>query len=405
MNSYPVEYWMWLQNAIGAGAATDEILSYFETPKAMYEAGEYEWRLSGIFTAAKIEKLKQKSPKDFLRTVSECHSKGVKVLTPDNEKYPKQYKFLTDMPLVLYVLGDESSLLDHVHIAIVGTRKASAYGTEVTQRMSYSLAKAGVTIVSGGALGIDSEAHAGAMLAKGRTVCVLGCGIYCDYLKANAPLRRAITRYGAVISEYPIFAPASKITFPIRNRLISGLSLGVIVVEAGERSGSLITARVAAEQGKDVFAVPGDILRSSFTGTNMLIKDGVKAVFTPSDVLSEYSYEYSEYLNIKGIDDFFSSTKYINYQKKSGTKHKVNQAEKQPEKPFENKASLPQTASEDAKNIFTLLSENAIHIDEISEKASINIQKTLCALTELEMYGCARQIEGKRYVIINKKRL
>ena len=391
MNSCPLEYWMWLQNALGAGAATDEILSYFENAKTMYEAGEYEWRLSGIFTASKIERLKQRSPKDFLQSVDECRGKGIKILTPDNEKYPKQYKSLTDMPLVLYVAGDESSLLDHIHIAIVGTRKASAYGMEVTQRMSFSLAKAGVTIVSGGALGIDSEAHKGAMLAKGRTVCVLGCGLCCDYLKANAALRRAITRFGAVISEYPIFAPASRITFPIRNRLISGLSLGVVIVEAGEKSGSLITARVAAEQGRDVFAVPGDILRSSFTGTNMLIKDGVKAVFTPSDVLSEYSYEYGEYLNTEGIDEFFSSAKYNNYQENANSASKVKSPKKS--------VVLPQTASENAKCVFAILSVNAIHIDEISEKASIDIQKTLCALTELEMYGCARQIEGKRYII------
>lgn len=382
---------MWLQNALGVGANTDEILSYFETPKTMFKASEYEWRISGMFTAAKIERLKRSTPKNFTKSLFECHSKGIKVLTPDDEKYPKQYKTLKDMPLVLYVLGDESSLLDNVHIAIVGTRNASVYGTEVTQKLSFSLAKAGVTIVSGGALGIDSEAHAGAMLARGRTVCVLGCGLCCDYLKANAALRRAITRYGAVISEYPLMTSASKFTFPIRNRLISGLSLGVVVVEAGEKSGSLITARVAAEQGRDVFAVPGDILRSSFTGTNMLIKDGVKAVFTPSDILSEYSYEYGEFLNTKGIDELFSSSKYINYQKKEAKAPKKN--------PIAEKKVLPPSISEDAKTIYTFLSENAMHIDGISEKASMDIKKTLCALTELEMYGCIRQIEGKRYII------
>ncbi len=394
MKACSPEYWMWLQNAIGAGAETDEILSYFNNPQKLYESGATEWRLSGIFSPARIERLRKTSPRDFSKILSLSSQKRFKVLTPDCEAYPGQLKNIADMPLVLYVSGDESSLSDYVHIAIVGTRQASSYGISVAQKMSYALAKAGVTIVSGGALGIDSEAHAGAMLAKGRTICVLGCGLCVDYLKYNAALRRAVTRYGAVISEYPLFEEASKRTFPIRNRLISGLCLGTLVIEAGEKSGSLITARYAAEQGRDVFAVPGDIVRSSFTGTNKLIQDGVKAVFMPSDILSEYELEYGEYLNLAGIDELFGKTQYTDYRRsnKKKTTLKVQKEE------------LLTNASANAKKVYEVLSGEAVHIDDISEMTGFSVSETLSALTELEMYGLACQIEGKRYIINNKSR-
>lgn len=380
---------MWLQDAVGAGAQTDEILSYFNNPEMMYASGVAEWRLSGVISPARIENLQKRSPKEFKDVFAECERRGCKVLTPDCAAYPRQLLTLSDMPLVLYAAGDESALSDHVHIAIVGTREASSYGIAVAQRMSYSLAKAGVTVVSGGALGIDSEAHAGAMLANGRTVCVLGCGLCDNYLMSNAPLRRAITRYGAVISEYPLYTKASRLTFPIRNRLISGLSLGTLVIEAGERSGSLITARYAAEQGRDVFAVPGDIVRSSFTGTNKLIQDGVKAVLSPSDILSEYKFEYGKYLNTDTADELFMHTKYVDYRK---------DGKKDPPK-NEKTAQLPPNASVNARKIYAVLSVNPLHIDEISEKTCLGAPQALSSLTELEMYGCACQIEGKRYII------
>ncbi len=394
MKACSPEYWMWLQNAIGAGAETDEILSYFNDPQKLYESGVTEWRLSGVFSPARIERLRKTPLNEFSKIISNCKQKEYKILTPDCEAYPGQLKNLPDMPLVLYVSGDESSLSDFVHIAIVGTRQASSYGISVAQKMSYSLAKAGVTIVSGGALGIDSEAHAGAMLAKGRTICVLGCGLCVDYLKYNASLRRAVTRYGAVISEYSLFEEASKRTFPIRNRLISGLCLGTLVIEAGEKSGSLITARYAAEQGRDVFAVPGDIVRSSFTGINKLIQDGVKAVFVPSDILSEYEREYGEYFNLDGIDELFVKTQYTDYR--------GNNKKKASFKP--QKEGLLTKVSANAVKAYSVLSEEALHIDDISEITGFSVSKALTALTELEMYGLACQIEGKRYIINNKNR-
>lgn len=183
-------------------------------------------------------------------------------------------------------------------MAVVGTRSATPYGHKTAFRLSYRLAECGALIVSGGALGIDSEAHRGALQAGGRTIAVLGCSIDYPYLSANAELRKMISEHGALISEYPPGTPPSKVSFPIRNRLISGLALGTVVVEASIKSGSLITADHALNQGKDVFAVPGNIMSSAYAGSNRLLSDGAKPVFSAADILSEYTSQYPHKINM-----------------------------------------------------------------------------------------------------------
>ena len=410
MSKCPVEYWIWLQNALGAGARTDEILSYFSTPEKLYLAGSKEWRLSGLFTAKKIEALRSSTPSETLKILNECRSKGYNIITPDSDEYPDRLKTLSDMPLVLYGVGDCSVLKDTLNIGIVGTRNASAYGTEIAQKLSFSLAASGATIVSGGALGIDSEAHAGAMLAKGRTLAFLGCGLSFGYLKENASLRRAITRYGAVVSEYQPFASASRTTFPIRNRLISGVSLGVVVIEAGVKSGSLITADRALEQGRDVFAVPGDIVRSSFDGTNHLIKNGAKPVFSAEDILSEYEYLYGDLMNIDKAKEPLSKIEYVNYRKPKNKTEKTvekvaeaNNCEKinsVSEEKTVVKKEIPEEASDDAKKVYSVLSEREMHIDDIVRQTDLKMNIVLASLTELELFGVVELVSGKKYKII-----
>ncbi len=406
MSNCPVEYWIWLQNALGAGARTDEILAYFKTPEEMYKAGDYEWRLSGLLTQRKIEALKSSTFEKTTEIINECRQKGYKIITPDDNLFPDRLKNLPDMPLVLYGVGDCSVMNDAVSIGMVGTRNASNYGIETAQKLSFLLALSGATIVSGGALGIDSEAHAGAMLAKGRTLAFLGCGLSVNYLMENAALRRAITRYGAVVSEYSPFTTASKTTFPTRNRLISGVSLGVVVVEAGVKSGSLITANFALEQGKDVFAVPGDIVRSSFDGTNHLIKNGAKPVFTAEDVLSEYEYRYGDLLDMSNSRTTIASVPYVDYRKKK-EKSQANPVKKEAtikvvEKPKEKieKKKLPEDMSEEAKIIYSVLNENGVHIDDIVRETNLKMNVVLSSLTELEILDFVQLESGKKYKII-----
>ena len=403
MSICPTEYWLWLQCALGAGAKTDELIAYFGDPEKMYNAGSAEWRLSGLLTDKKINALKSISPSETGGIFRECKAKGYSIITPDNINYPERLKQLRDMPLVLYALGDTSVLKDTVSIGVVGTRNASNYGIETAQKLSFALASSGVTIVSGGALGIDSEAHAGAMLAKGRTVAFLGCGLSFDYLKENASLRRAITKYGAVVSEFAPFTPASRTTFPIRNRLISGLTLGTLVIEAGIKSGSLITANFALEQGKDVFAVPGDIVRSSFDGANHLIKNGAKPVFSAMDILSEYEYLYGDLIDFSKAETSLSQIPYVEYRKAKKTvvtkKPLINEKLVKEDKSKEKKKELDNSFSDEAKKVYSVLSSEPTHVDDILRQTALKMSDVLSALTELELMGEIESIEGKKYKV------
>ena len=403
MKYCPPEYWIWMQTALGAGARVSEILAYFETPEELYLAGSNEWRLSGLFTEKRIQALKNSTPSQTAQIFNECKKCGYTIITPDSNLYPERFRNLSDMPLVLYGLGDCSVLKDQLSLGIVGTRNASDYGIETAQKLSYALAKGGATIVSGGALGIDSEAHAGAMLAKGRTMAFLGCGLSYKYLMENAPLRRAITRYGALFSEYaPLTAP-SKRSFPIRNRLISGVALGIIVIEAGRKSGSLITASRALEQGKDVFAVPGDIIRSSFDGANHLIKNGAKPVLNAEDVLSEYDYLYGEYIKSEYLDISLNEIKYVDYRKKKSPENPevARKTEENITKtiPSVNEKKAPSDVSEEALKVYRALSEEPTHIDDIIRATGMKMNVVLSALTELELEGAVEQVTGKKYKI------
>lgn len=406
MKASPVEFWIWLQTALGAGARTDELLAYFETPEQLYLAGSREWRLSGLLTEKKIDSLKRTTPSQTMAVLKECRSKGYEIITPNNSLYPERLKQLSCMPLVLYGIGDCTAISDVVSIGMVGTRKASEYGTQIAQKLSYRLAEAGATIVSGGALGIDSEAHAGAMLAKGRTVAFLGCGLSSNYLAENAAIRRAITRYGAVVSEYQPLAEPSKATFPIRNRLISGISLGVVVIEAGVKSGSLITASRAAEQGKDVFAVPGDIVRSSFDGTNFLIKNGAKPVFSALDVLSEYEFMYSDYIDFQKAAKPLNEISYVDYKSKkkkseSNPKAVTDRAQptEEPKQKVAVKSDISSLASADAQMVYAVLSNEPMHIDDIVRATNLKMNIVLSSLTELELLGVCELVSGKKYII------
>jgi DNA processing protein len=212
---------------------------------------------------------------------------GVRILTPLDEEYPDVLKSIYDPPLALYVHGSFLPRDKHA-LAMVGSRKCTHYGLNTTDRLAYQLAQTGFTVVSGLARGIDTAAHQGALKGKGRTVAVLGSALDQLYPPENAELAEAIAKHGAVVSEYPFGRQADRQTFPYRNRIISGLSMGVIVVESGGKSGSLHTADAAAEQGRTVFAIPGRIDSPASKGTNRLIKNGAKLVDNVGDIVEEF---------------------------------------------------------------------------------------------------------------------
>lgn len=396
-------YWIWLSQALGQGEKTLELVSYYNwNAEEIYKAGVRDIFELGIFTLNKVKKFKKYPLEKAKKSFDDALSAGMKIITPKSEFFPDRLKKIDTAPLVLYVYGDEAALKNELSISIVGAREASDYGCAVAKSLSSALASKGFTIVSGGARGIDSEAHFGAMEEGGKTVCVLGCGLDTNYLREMQPMREKIALNGAVISEYPPKTPASRTTFPVRNRIISALTLGTIVVEAGERSGSLITARLALEQGKDVFAVPGDLVHSSFLGTNKLIRDGAIAVFSPNDILEEYYSEYYDKIvdKTRFPDDEIikRAQKYLSKQQQK-TKEKTAVKPNKKENSEKVKKPTPDYLTEDAKKIYAVLNENPKHVDLLSEQCGLTTAQTLSALTELEVYSLAQALSGRRYTI------
>ena len=396
-------YWVWLSLGLGAGASCLDLVTYFEwNPYEIYGSTFNEIFSLNVLNKNRIEKLKRfpiNKAEEILRISKE---NGWKIITPSSEYYPKHLLHLQDLPLVLYVQGDETVLTNEMSVSIVGARKASDYGRAVARALSSAMASLGFTVVSGGALGIDSAAHQGAIDENGKTICVLGCGFGTKYLMENQPLRDKIVQNGALVTEFPPMTPASKTTFPLRNRIISGMTLGTVVVEAGEKSGSLITARLAGEQGRDVFAVPGDLVSSSFLGTNNLIRNGAIPVFSPNDILEEYCYRFFDKLNNKTrLPDDEIMRRAQSYLLSEDFCQEVEEKPKKAEPVLKStvKKPAPKYLTPNALKVYELVSEEPIHVDDITDKCSFSIEETLSALTELEVYGLVTQISGRRYKI------
>lgn len=285
---------------------------------------------------------------------------GAKLVTWEDEEYPVNLKQIYDPPPLLYVLG---SLIpqDPIAVAVVGSRHPTTYGQLAAERISMGLSRKGVTVVSGLARGVDSCAHRGALAAGGRTIGVLGCGVDIIYPPENRDLFERVAAQGAVISEFPLGTPPDSDHFPIRNRVISGLSLGVAVVEATLRSGSLITARFALDQGRDVYAVPGNVDSARSEGTNRLIKEGAKLVSRAEDILEE----------IYHIP--------------------------RPAIP----ATPPQPKlSEEESRIYLTLEQGALHIDQITARTALSSAKISAVLLALELAGHVKQLPGMRFAKI-----
>ncbi len=283
------------------------------------------------------------------------------LLTLADDNYPQHLRDLDDAPALLYVRGE---LLPHDRLAvcIVGTRKATVYGKDVAYQLARELAANGVTVVSGLAQGIDAAAHQGALDAGGRTIGVMGNGISDVYPQESLPLAREIIRSGAVITEFPIGTAPTARNFPRRNRVMSGLSLGVLVVEAGEKSGALITARHAAEQGRDVYAVPSNIFNMEGRGTNRLIQDGAKLVMSAADILEEIEITHT-------------------IRETSITTHET----------------VP--PSDDEGRLLQLLSNDPIHIDDLVRVSGLPVAAVSSTLTILELKGLARAVGRMQYAL------
>ncbi|MEW6333113.1 MAG: DNA-processing protein DprA [Thermodesulfobacteriota bacterium] len=280
-------YWIALKAVEGVGCVGyRNLLAAFGTPEAVFRASVSSLQVIPGIGPKTADHIRSFSDWGFAEEEADrCRKRGVSVVTCQDPIYPSNLLNIYDYPPFLYVRG---SLLAHeVGVAVVGSRVASTYGKFVTEKLSRELALGGITVISGLARGIDSAAHRGALAGKGRTIAVLGCGLDVLYPPENQSLAGDIAAHGAVVTEFPFGTPPNAPNFPARNRIISGIALGVVVVEAGEKSGSLITARIAAEQGRSVFAVPGAVGSAGSRGTNRLIKQGAKLIENAEDILEE----------------------------------------------------------------------------------------------------------------------
>jgi DNA processing protein len=324
---------------------------------------------------------------------------GCQVLTLYDDAYPLHLKQIDTPPLVLYIKG-ELTPEDSLSISLVGSRNARDYGRKVSYRLSYQLAQRGLTVVSGLAKGIDTAAHRGALEAGGRTIAVMGNGLSVIYPAMNRDLVKKIEASGALVSEFPIAVKPKPGNFPRRNRIISGLTLGTVVVEASNRSGALITARLAGEQGREVFAVPGEIFSELSTGTHRLINNGAKLVNTVDDLLNELPQHALNQIQsptpvslMSGIDTE-SSQERVPPVEKDDPKLTATQppAEVQPVQ-----SAPPPDLTSDEKTVFDAIESPSSHIDTIVRATQLPISQVSSILLMLELKGIVQQLPGKQF--------
>lgn len=355
-----LRYWIGFNEVRGIGPLRLRALldTYGSIERAWHAPPEQLSRI-GVDSRSVKNLVKARSGIDLDRKLERIKAHGVQVLTWDSRDYPQLLLETHAPPPVLYVKG-ELREQDAWAVAVVGTRRASTYGREVTRRLAGDLARNGITVVSGLARGIDGVAHRAALDAGGRTIAVFGCGIDRIYPAEHRKLAEQIAANGALISDYPLGTPPEGRNFPPRNRIISGLSLGVVVTNAGKTSGALITADFAAEQGRDVFAVPGSILTQGSLGPNRLIQDGAKLVLEAKDILEE--------LNLTMVAE----------QKQA-------------------RLALPEDETEAA--LLQHLSADPTHVDELRQQIDLPISQVTSALAMMELKGMVRQVGGMNYVV------
>ena len=350
-----VEYWIGLSLVPGIGESRLRFLvSRFKSAKAVFEASRADLNSLGILDDRTVAGLSGSKYLELGKKQAELIRKiDGQVITFLDKDYPRNLKDLDEAPPLLYMRGSLKSE-DSLAIGIVGSRRATAYGRATAERLSFELASRGVTIVSGFATGVDSAAHRGALRAGGRTLAVLGCGMDINYPAANRNLREKIVSGGALVTEFPLGTQPLAGNFPKRNRIVSGLSLGLVVVEAAVKSGTFSTVRWAADQGREVFAVPGDVNRKTSSGTNRLIREGAKLTTCADDVLEE--------IGILRRPSIETTKKFV---------------------------------SDDEREVMERLEYGPIHVDEIAVHLKMPVNETLAILLSLELKGVVRQTPGK----------
>ncbi len=344
------------------------LLEYFSEPSEIFKAKEELRHFPGL-TSRDVESITGFDIKMAEEEVALAEENGVQIIPYNDPVYPSLLKEIPDPPPIIYCQGTISEV-DNLAVAVVGTRLASLYGLVQSERFAAGLAESHFTVVSGLARGIDTAAHRGALRVKGRTIAVLGSGLLRLYPPENEKLAKEIIGSGAIISELPLKTGPDRQTFPRRNRIISGLSRAVLVVEAGKQSGALITASLALEQGREVFALPGPVDQETSAGTNNLIKEGAHLVTSPQDIVLEL---YPT----------------LPFPKRESASKETRE---------EKEDSIPSCLFEELKRL--LSNQEMASIDEIAAHLNLSLPEVTRLLTELEVKGLIKETFGKRFLLV-----
>jgi DNA processing protein len=376
-------HWLALRLIPGLGARTSgKLLHRFRTPQAIFRASRTELEGAGVSGSVAQSIVSGCAFEDAAEQREKMVQVGALLITLGDERYPRALREIFDPPILLFARG-RVELIDSICLGVVGTRRPTPYGLAVAERLSADLAHAGLTIVSGMARGIDSAAHKGAFAAGGNTIAVLGCGVDVVYPSENRKLAAELAVKGLIVSEFPMGAVAFPQNFPIRNRIISGASVGVLVVEGAQYSGSAITAKLAMDQGREVFAVPGNITSKLSWGPNLLIKQGARLVQDWNDVVAELPVESRRHLIEEGRKRLEAEA--------CGTPDGAQ--------PSLLQGQAPELDAVARRALQALQVDASIHLDDLLEKVEdISPSEMIAALFELEMLGLVKQLPGKNFV-------
>ncbi len=391
------EKWIWLSLAFPFGSQKiKRVISHFGSADAVYASDQETLKAACLaLTAKELSALSDKSLSEAGKIVSECIKKNIRITAYGEDEYPERLWQIDNPPAVLYLKGEPLCADKEVAIAIVGTRRASGAGEAASEKLGFEISECGGVVVTGLAKGIDACAAEGALKEGGKVLGVLGCGVDICYPRENKRLFNAVEKSGTIISEYPPGTEPSKYNFPKRNRIMSGISLGTVVVEAPRKSGALITAALALEQNRDVFAVPSGIFESVATGSNELIREGAIPVMSGYDVMAEYEGRYGVVIVARRTDEAEKSKKEnIEAQK---TRVKNEEKKKLTEKSFSFPDGYLDKFSPEERAILEAIGERELRADDISAISGIKMQRLLSLMTLLEIRGSIKQLPGGRY--------
>ena len=399
-------HWIWLATRPEIGdRLRAQLLETFSDAEDIYFGSEESYAQIAGMTPKAVASLMDKELSAAEKILQKCADKQIRVCTWADEAYPKRLRNIPDPPVVLYYKGNLPDMEDIPVISVVGTRKSSMYGNNMAQRFGYQIVKCGALLVSGAADGIDGMAMQGALLAGGTAVGVLGTGVDIVYPARNRQLFEDIQRHGCLISEFPPETPAYRGNFPRRNRIISGLANGTVIIEAPEKSGALITARQALEQGRDVFVVPANVDMPGFQGSHGLLRDGAIPVRDGWDVVGEYASMYPGKVRpaVDGTTEIQPKNAQKVAQKPLSPANKRPKPETKEKKPIDNGTApiysdtkeLPADLTQNQRCITKLLEKPCL-VDELIAQSGLSAGQVAVELTLLEIRGVIRRLPGNR---------